>query len=419
MKQVTPRIILPPVIRILRDQANQSIRVDHSELYLYFVNFILPYHEEWDVQVHCEYGANYGDCWGIRDAFPRDRDSFPLSIIIYDEQKTKLTEKTVTIKLSDRSVGQEPYRVLFFGDSMTRAAQYVTHAATRLYNLQTIGTRTYNGMIYIEGRGGWSMASYCTHRQATPACACSPFMFPRNIAGEDYYGDLVYWSEIKNPVHNGYEYDGYRYEEIRQGQYFLSDGKLYQQMVDDAVMVEQEPVFEFSFSKYIARHKIGKVDAVSVLMGANDLSHCTYEELDEKLEKYIQYLHMFVNSVLENDAETAIIINLPVLGAEQYAWGDKVGCRTTAKNYNYNMQHAAMAIIREFGDRESQGIYLCPMQAILDPASSHFHVQYHPNMYTDRFCEAQTDWVHPNYIGYCQMGDALAAVLEDIRQQTK
>ncbi len=411
-----PHIILPSVIRILRDRLVQGVRTEASEFHLYFSNFIVPYHVEWDVQVTCDYGANYGDCWKITNQFPRDKDEFSLTIAVYDEDKTKLAEKTVTIKLCDRWVKQDPYRVLFFGDSMTHSAVYVTHAATKLYNLQTLGTRSFNGLIYLEGRGGWDMESYCTHRQAVPARVCSPFMFPCAVKGEDYYGDLLYWNEVKNPDHHPYAYDGYQYEELKDGQYFLSEGKLYQQTGDTATLVDEDPAFEFSFPKYIARHQFGRVDAVSVLIGANDLQHTPYDKLATELPRYIQYLRDFAASVKANDPNTAIVFNLPVLGADQHAWGTCVKCRTTQKTYNYNMQQAAMAILDEFGDREDEGFYVCPMQAVMDPVTSHPHATFYPTMYTSMSVTAQQDWVHPNLAGYYQMGDAIAAVLEDIRQ---
>ena len=40
------------------------------------------------------------------------------------------------------------------------------------------------------------------------------------------------------------------------------------------------PEWEFNFSKYIKRHNIGHLDAVSFLFGANDMQISKYEETD-------------------------------------------------------------------------------------------------------------------------------------------
>ena len=56
-------IALPSKIFILRQKENQDIVRDREEYNIYFKNIILPYREEYDVRVECEFGGNR--CFGV------------------------------------------------------------------------------------------------------------------------------------------------------------------------------------------------------------------------------------------------------------------------------------------------------------------------------------------------------------------
>ena len=179
----------------------------------------------------------------------------------------------------------------------------------------------------------------------------------------------------------------------------------------------EKPVFSFAFDKYLARNRIHDLGAVSILMGANDLQCTPAADLSGALTQYIQGMKTVVDSIRQSDERTAVILNIPVPGSAQYAWGEQLGCYATAKQYRRNMAAAADAILREFDGREDENIYLCPMHAALDTESGFATAAVHPDCYSQTFRTHGANWVHPSPAGYYQMGDALCAVVEAVRQK--
>ena len=73
---------------------------------------------------------------------------------------------------------------------------------------------------------------------------------------------------------------------------------------------ERNPKFQFNFAKYIKRYNLIKPDIVSLLFGANEFQHCSYDNLNEEIEKYICSIKKIVASIKEFDRDIKIIINL-------------------------------------------------------------------------------------------------------------
>ena len=165
----TCRILLPQTLYVLRDKPHQTIKTDSEEYNIYFANVIHPLLPGDDVVVNCAYGRNYGDRWCITE-FPYDVDAFPLEIVVYDAWGRRRGEKSLTVRLQNKKRPETPLRVLCFGDSMTRSQLYMEHIAMKLYNVRFVGTRSYNGTIRHEGRGGWSFDTYRT-RSNRPFCS--------------------------------------------------------------------------------------------------------------------------------------------------------------------------------------------------------------------------------------------------------
>ena len=398
-------ILLPSVIRVLGGNPQAAFN-------LYFSNFLMPFRNEWDVQVWCEYGQNRGDCWCLEGKALAEEKNFPLTLLVYDEWGEKIAERVVTVKVC--MAPEASVRTMFFGDSMTHSGSYMQHACDRMPTLQTVGFRTFDGKIYREGRGGWDMFSYFEHRLAKTDRIMSPFVFPIALSGEEYYGDLLFWRETQNPNHHPYAYDGYAYEEPKEGQYALSEGEMVQLRHGTWQKTELQTEFAFDFGKFIVRHNLGKLHAVSVLIGANDLQKIRYEQSSAAIESFVNYLQAFEQSVHAHDPEIAVVFNLPILGGSAYQWGRVYGSAYTEKLYRFNMQHAAQAMLATFDNREDERNFICPMLAAVDPVNAFKRVTYRPNPYADVERETSGDWIHPAKVGHCQMGDAIAAVLADI-----
>lgn len=403
-------IALPREIYILRPAERQNIRIDNEQFHIYFKNIILPLKNEWDVVIDCEYGCNHGDFWRI-EAFPYNKNSFPLVLKLYDEFGEKIAEKGTTIRLVDKNKWQD-FCVLPIGDSMTHSHIYIDHLVNKLKNIKTKGIRTFDGTVFTEGRGGWSYNEYFNSVTFTTGGA-SPFLFPKGVAGKEYYGDLDFENEKKNPERHTYVCDGLPIFDLEDGMVYHKNGKLYKRENGDDIKISDTTEWEFSFSKYIERFNIGRIDAVSILMGANDLQLVPYEESERIIRDYIENTKEMISEIFKYSSEIKVIINLPIVGTEQYSWGIKMGCSGTAKQYNHNIIKAASRLIDEFSDMKH--VYISSMLLNIDANNGFDKAYYKTNIYTDNHEHHHTDWVHPNKNGYCQMGDALAAVIEAIR----
>lgn len=406
-------IQLPKVIPILRERPHQQNKVDFEEFSIYFKNIIHPWHEEYDVIVRCEYGSNYGNFWRIKE-YPADVDSFPLTIQIYNPWGEVVAEKSSTVELYTKLVRPEEYRLLCLGDSMTHRHAYVDHLATKLYNLKLVGTRSYCGTAAMEGRGGWTLGRYLT-QYADEKGGPSPFVFPKNVNGADYFGDISFAERLKTPELETYALDGYAPRELKEGEIYFREGALYRHQATGDVLVDASPEWEFSFEKYIQRNRIGPVDAVSILMGANDYQLAEYEEAHDRIAKYIDNLQQVIDSIHAYDPEIDVILNMPVTCAEQYAWG--VRGYGSEKRYRYCMTLAVRAILDRWDGKEDEHIVISPMLLNLDPVYG-FDMQAYPvSMYSDKLEMHHSNWVHPNVCGYRQMGDALGGVIEKLRRK--
>ena len=154
----TPMILLPDRVYILRDRKKQTIKTNREEYNIYFENATFPYLPQYDVQVECEYGANLWHMWRISD-FP-DNEEFPLTLRVFDNLTgERLCEKSTTITLSESKQNERQFRLLAIGDSMTQSEIYLEHVAMKLKNIEFLGTRSFNGIVRHEGRGGWSSLS--------------------------------------------------------------------------------------------------------------------------------------------------------------------------------------------------------------------------------------------------------------------
>ena len=403
------KIILPERIFILKSRKGQVVTYDREEYSIYYKNIIHPYSENYDIQIDCPYGKNLGNCWRL-DSFDTDTDIFDLTVKIYNENGELIAEKGCVIELLDKKTHEE-IKLLCIGDSMTRSAKYIAQAAEKVRNVNTVGLRNMEFNVFHEGRGGWSSYNYFKKVEDTGS-GVSPFLFPKGYDGKEYFGSRKFWERASDPEYcNNYQYVGFEPQRIEEGMVTYADGALYRYSNGEYKLIDDKPVFEFSFGKYIERYNIKKPDVVSLLFGANEFQICKYCELDAEIKKYITALKDMVGSIRSCDSNIKIIINMPICGGSQYAWGMQKGCVGTAKQYAFCIKSACEAILKEFDGKMSENIFVCPMLAVCDPESGFPWDVKKENIYSDMRKIRCTNWVHPSEAGYRQMGDALAAVI--------
>ncbi len=407
-------ILLPKTIPVLRPREHQSIRTDKEEYNLYFANIIHPYQERMDVQVHCDYGRNYGTFWRL-DAFPYDVNMFPLSIVVYDENGNLLAEKSTTIEIYEKDACQAELSVLTIGDSMTQAQKYLEHVSERLRGIRFVGSRSFDGVIAHEGRGGFASEDY--RRKHQDPYAYSPFVFPKGVDATDYYGDISFWTVVnENPEANFYVYDGYPKRFVRDGQIYNREDVLYQMKNGTETIYQDAPQWEFHFGKYLQQQSFSMPDAVSVLLGTNDIMKFTYDDMESGIARTMQNMDEIIASIRENAPQSVLLLGLPILPTtSEYAFGKCFGTKKSAKQSRMIMKEYLRRMLEKWDGREAEKIYLVPMYAVIDPVNGFKTDAFSNGLYYEALEVHVGEAIHPNPAGYYQMGDALAAVLQKIR----
>ena len=411
-----PEIILPSRIAILREQPRQDIKVKNEEFSLYYRNFITPLYPWYDVVIDCKYGKNLSNCWRITD-YPEEIGEFPLAVKVYDADGELLSKKETVIELVDQK-STEPFKILCVGDSKTHHSIYVSHLQNRLYNVFTCGTRSFDGHVFFEGRGGWRYRHYfekhsLKENERGATTWVSPFLFPKGVEGKDYFGDMEFYEASQEPNRSTCCFNGFRLQEIKDGQYYCKGGKLYKH--PEKTLVAENIEWEFSFKKYFERNDIQGVNAVSVLLGGNDLCPENYESVEMIVSEYVANAKRFVEEVKKADKNIAVIINLPICSADQNGWANVGGCVSTTKMHSYSIRKGAKALIDAFDNAE--GVYLCPLLCSFDAENNFDKTTMRTNLYNDTLVQIHNDNVHPNADGYRQIGDTLAAVVEKLRNK--
>ena len=417
-------IIMPKKIYIAFTK--KAIPVEYN---IYFHNIILNRPLNSFIDVECEFGKQYEKFWRFEaDDNNLPKTNFPLTISVKDERGIIIAIKTTEV-LVVKTVNTNKFSLMCIGDSMTRAHIYVSHLVSVLPNIQMVGTRTYDNIIFTEGRGGWSVDNYLTRYKL--CFGVSPFLFPVGIDGNKYYGNTEFWKIALHEKRKDYEFEGFQllgddiYNEMgepknpQNGDVISDADGVFKRYENGKWVMLENQQFEFDFSKYILKNKIDVPDIVSLLFGANDFQFTKTEEIKDELEKYFEGMDTIIESIKDFNADVKIIVNMPVVGASQDAWGICKGCEGSAFQYNYNMKIVAKYILDKWDNDEShqKGIYVSPMLIGIDVDYGFDNQLQCANKYSTKLVAYQNNWVHPNECGYKQMGDVLLGVVQNIREE--
>ena len=419
-------VVLPDRIPILTTCKHSAAGMGRKieEYSLYFSNFIYPYFSDLEIQVHCAYGHNYGDCWrletdseSISGGLPDDVTEFPLSIVVYDAYGKKLAEKHCIMELYSDEKDLPEFRVLPIGDSMTHSQRYLEHVAEKLPKVAFVGTRSFNGWLAHEGRGGFASEDYVYKFQ--DPYAPSPFVFPKGVEGKNYFGDYTFhWQMRNNWRSHPYVYCGYELQELKDGMIYNREGKLYRQVDGNEVLFCEKPQWEFHFSKYMDRNQLGDVDAVSILIGTNDVLKLHYDTMEQGIDRLVENVQTMIDSIRTYSEDLPIILNAPILAtSDSVAFGRCYGCDKHPKESRAIMLRYIERLLEKWDKCEDQNLYIVPMNAVLDPIRGFPRRGYSMGRYFDEPEIHVEDAIHPNKGGYSQMGDALAAMIQKIRMK--
>ena len=232
-----------------------------------------------------------------------------------------------------------------------------------------------------------------------------------------YFGDQTFWEQIeKSSLTQPYVYSGYEKQQLADGMIYNRDGILYVLENGKEQIFSKKPEWEFHFSKYMERFHIGKIDAVSILLGTNDILNLHYDTAEQGVEKVSENIQTMIQSIQEYSDDVKILLNLPVLATkDEVAFGRCYSCDKHSKETRFIMLQFIQKLIEKWDHSEDQNIYLVPMYAVLDPIHGFPQMDYSNGRYFNSSEVHVKDAIHPNEGGYRQMGDALAASIQKIR----
>lgn len=358
-KQDAVRLVLPPAV----------YAVSGYEMNIYFDNIILaPDIKQYNFNITVpgrDHGKQYAECWRF---LPSDKNvgSFPWKIKVLDGRNKVAAEGETVIYVSPRSAGADKkISLLLIGDSLTAASVY-PNELKKLFSksgnpeVKFIGTLNRKGAAH-EGRGGWTWAGYCS--LWTPGGNFknqSPFLYPD------------------------------------------ASGKR-----------------SLNFKKYLEDNNAGKSpDFITVFLGCNDIffagKYMRKPQTPEKIARNVifKYSDKFINEIRKTCPETQIGLILPVPPCSTQDGFVNYKCRQTRWQYRVNQHTLVEEMIKKYGNREKENIFLIPAYVNLDTVNGFPFESKAPNARAAAKVLRHCNGVHPAKSGYLQIADSIYAWLK-------
>ena len=360
-----PRLILPEVIYV----------VPGIESNIYFDNIVIAANRSnYIFDVTCDKGLQQSERWTYT-ASEKETGEYPLTIDILDQANRSVANANTTVKILPVNAGSgNDITLLMIGDSLTHSSVYSQHLLDLCANetnprLTLIGSHGPGGIPGTnrhEGYGGWTAKRFATY-------------YDENASKEDY-------KKRSSPF------------------LYKKDGGI-----------------KLDFGRYCDEFNNSKApDLVTIFLGANDIFSASDITIESQIDEMLVYYDMLIAMIHEFGKDTKIGVLLPVPpGASQDAFGANYACGQTQWQYKRNQHRLVERLIRQYGSRTNEKIYIVPTYINLDC--------FHNYPVNSTLCNSRTstqmirlnNGVHPAESGYRQIGDSvycwLKAIVNDLK----
>ncbi len=360
------RLLLPPKI----------YAVPGIETNLYFDNVVLVLNpRNYAFDVNCPKGMQLDERWTFTPA-AKDVGDYPIEITVRDESNNVVAEGHSIVHVVPKERGSEqPTTLLIVGDSYTEASIYPQHLLDlaihddRLH-LKFIGCRgpddaPAQGELRDEGYSGWTAEAFVTMR--------GPY--------------------------------------ARSGQYVPS------QTGSPFVYDDAGGKAELDFGRYCKQFNDGHgPDAISICLGVNDIFTATDENIEQRVDTTIGYFDQLVDAFhkVRPDTEIGVVLVTPP-SRSQDGFRNYTGAgRQTRWQYRRNLHRLLEKLVKHFGGRESEHIYIVPAYINID-AERDF-----PTWTSHASTDSTVDLVrvnngsHPSEAGYFKIADSIYCWLKAV-----
>ena len=317
-----------------------------QEFNINFDNIIEGKDTDYQFNVDCEVGKQYEDFYRLTPTAEGEYN-FTLNVLKHDKL---LISSNSTIIVSDKSKGNGITRkVMVLGDSTVANGIMISklndNFSTDVMNIETIGTQG-SGINKHEGRSGWSFKIYT---------------------------EFETLNNISNPFYN--------------------------------------PTTEtFDYSYYLTNTGLDKPDYFIINLGINDtVGYITDTLLEGEIDNIFIRMDKVINSIksVDNNIKIGIAITIPP-NYSQDAFGIDYNCGQTRDRAKRNNVIWNSALMDRFKDRESENIYLIPINCNLDTKHNFGleEVQVNARNTFKKYMPTKNSGVHPSESGYWQIADS-------------
>ena len=341
------QLTLPPVLYATPD----------VQMSIYHDNIVLTEKpQDYRFEFRCAVGTSEERRWTVKPA-DKDVGDHPIEITIKDQTGRVIESSRLTLHISPRTAGEgKVLRLLIVGDSLTNASMYPNEIAKMLARpgnpkWTLIGTHKPAGAapdVRHEGYGGWKWADFLTKFAPQPAGviagplarkSTSPFLF-----------------------------------------------------ADEA----QKPVFDLP--RYFRENSDGQPpDVVTFLLGINDCFAAKPEAPDAKITEMLAHAEKLIAEfrMAAPKAQLAVGLTTPP-NARQSGFTANYKDKYPRWGWKRIQHRLVQRMLKQFGGREAENIYLVPTELNLDPLDGY----------------PTNNGVHPNASGYAQIGHSFYSWLK-------
>ncbi|WP_298861769.1 SGNH/GDSL hydrolase family protein [uncultured Gimesia sp.] len=323
------------------------------EMNIYYDNIVLTETpEKYRFEVSCKIGKAEQDHWTITPT-ASDVGPHPLSVKVTDANGTILgTAKTILhVSAANSGSKRDTYRLLIIGDSLTHATTYSNKIAE---------------LLSTSGNPKWQMLG--THKPKSAAAG---------VAHEGYGG----WTWQRFAAHYEPNPDGTYRKRSSPFVYLGKDGK---------------PGLDFK--RYFKEECNGNAPGVVIIkLGINDCFSAKQDAIDAKIDGMFSQADILIKALQAAAPQAEIGICLTTPGnSRQEAFFANYKDRYSRWGWKKIQHRLVQRQIEKFAGREKQNLFIVPTELNLDIVNGY----------------PVNNGVHPNTVGYQQIGDSIYSWLK-------
>ena len=164
------------------------------------------------------------------------------------------------------------------------------------------------------------------------------------------------------------------------------------------------------------RWKIPAPDAVSILLGCNDLASKSYADYKPALDRLIGNIKAMIDSI----REAVPVREDSADDSDTRRKRVRVGTQPRLLRFRrdvqtYHRAHGRAADQLSSARVRTKDLFIVSSHMTIDPVYGYKNDTRKANIHSEHQVFVNTDGIHPNHAGYRQMGDALAGAVEAVR----